>query len=52
MFNVYAYSSFRVKQPIVSFDTESEALEFCVDYEWEWMDSNNFVWNLDYEEDK
>ena len=30
--------------------TEAEAESFCREYGWEWVDENEFVWDMDYEE--
>ncbi len=32
------------------FETEAEAESFCREYGWEWVDENEFVWDMDYEE--
>ena len=31
--------------------TEQEAIEICQENNWEYMDENEFVWNMDYVED-
>lgn len=31
--------------------TETEAIELCQHYGWEWQDENEFVWDMDYVED-
>ena len=32
-------------------ETEAEAESFCREYGWEWVDENEFVWDMDYEEE-
>lgn len=31
-------------------EREAEAESFCREYGWEWVDENEFVWDMDYEE--
>ena len=37
-----------VKYPFMTVENEKQALEFCEDNNWEWMDENGFVWDLEY----
>jgi hypothetical protein len=50
MFEVYKESSGGVKRYVTEFDTEEEAVEFCDSMDWEYVDENRFVWDLDYRE--
>lgn len=38
------------KKYFTEFETEAEAESFCREYGWEWVDENEFVWDMDYEE--
>ena len=49
MYTVYRKAS-TVRYEIADFDTEEEAIEFCEMWDWEMMDENCFVWDLDYYE--
>ena len=48
-FGVYMESG-SVKHPLTQFETEEEAVRFCEENNWAWIDSNNFEWGLDYRE--
>ena len=39
-----------VLKDFTEFETEAEAESFCREYGWEWVDENEFVWDMDYEE--
>ena len=52
MFIVYVKSMGGVKKYLTEFKTEAEAESFCREYGWEWVDENEFVWDMDYEEEK
>ena len=39
------------KKYFTEFETEAEAESFCREYGWEWVDENEFVWDMDYEEE-
>lgn len=47
MFTVYLKSA-GTKKYFTEFETEAES--FCREYGWEWVDENEFVWDMDYEE--
>ena len=49
MFTVFIESAGGTKRYLASFDTELEAESFCNDYNWEYKDENEFVWDMDYE---
>lgn len=49
MFTVYLKSA-GTKKYFTEFETEAEAESFCREYGWEWVDENEFVWDMDYEE--
>lgn len=49
MFTVYLKSA-GTKKYFTEFETEAEAESFCREYGWEWVDENEFVWEMDYEE--
>ncbi len=49
MFTVYIKSA-GTKKYFTEFETEAEAESFCREYGWEWVDENEFVWDMDYEE--
>lgn len=51
MFTVYLKSAGGTKKYFTEFETEAEAESFCREYGWEWVDENEFVWDMDYEED-
>jgi len=51
MFTVYVKSMGGVKKYLTEFKTEAEAESFCREYGWEWVDENEFVWDIDYEEE-
>lgn len=38
------------KEDLFAFETENEAIQWCNDNHWEWMDENEFVWECDIEE--
>lgn len=48
MFKVYIESAYGVKKEITEFEAESDAYNFCKDFDWEYVDENMFVWNMDY----
>ena len=48
MFTVYIKSA-GTKKYFTEFETEAEAESFCREYGWEWVDENEFVWDMDYE---
>lgn len=48
MFQVYIKSGV-VKKEFTEFQTEAEAEGFCKSYDWEYVDENGFVWDMDYE---
>lgn len=50
MFRVYIKSAGGTKKYFTEFETEAEAESFCREYGWEWVDENEFVWDMDYEE--
>lgn len=50
MFTVYLKSAGCTKKYFTEFETEAEAESFCREYGWEWVDENEFVWDMDYEE--
>ena len=50
MFTVYLKSAGGTKKYFTEFETEAEAESFCREYGWEWVDENEFVWDMDYEE--
>lgn len=52
MFTVYLKSAGGTKKYFTEFETEAEAESFCREYGWEWVDENEFVWDMDYEEAK
>lgn len=39
-----------VKRHLAYFETEEEALQFCYDNHWVWLDQNEFEWNLEVDE--
>lgn len=49
MFTVYIKSA-STKKYFTEFETKAEAESFCREYGWEWVDENEFVWDMDYEE--
>ena len=49
MFTVYIKSA-GTKKYFTECETEAEAESFCREYGWEWVDENEFVWDMDYEE--
>lgn len=50
MFTVYLKSAGGTKKYFTEFETEAEAESFCREYGWEYVDENEFVWDMDYEE--
>lgn len=50
MFTVYIKSA-GLKRYFTQFETEAEAEDFCRFYGWEWTDENEFIWDMDYEEE-
>ena len=50
MFTVYIKSAGGTKKYFTEFDTEAKAESFCREHGWEWLDENEFVWDMDYEE--
>lgn len=49
MFTVYIKSA-GVKKFLTQFETEAQAESFCRSYGGEYVDENEFVWDMDYEE--
>lgn len=50
MYNVYMTTGFYgVKRLLASFPTYEEAATFCEENNWEYIDQNEFQWNLDIE---
>ena len=49
MFTVYLKSAGGTKKYFTEFETEAEAESFCREYGWEWVDENEFVWDMDYQ---
>ena len=50
MFTVSLKSAGGTKKYFTEFETEAEAESLCREYGWEWVDENEFVWDMDYEE--
>ena len=50
MFEVFIKSAGGVKKHFEQFETEAEAESFCREYGSEWVDENEFVWDMDYRE--
>ena len=50
MFTVFIKSSGGTKKYFTEFETEAEAESICREYGWEWVDVNEFVWDMEYEE--
>ena len=50
MFTVFIKSAGGTKRYLAGFYTELEAELFCNDHNWEYKDENEFVWDMDYEE--
>ena len=50
MFKVFIESAGGVKRCLICFETEEEAKSFCEENNWEWVDENEFVWDMDYRE--
>lgn len=48
MFTVYIKSGGGAKKYFTEFETEEEAVSFCREYDWHWVDDNDFVWDMDY----
>lgn len=51
MFKVQIVSAGGVRYDLICGLTEQEAIDFCEENNWEYMDENCFVWDLDYVED-
>ena len=50
MYNVYMTTGFYgVKRILASFPTYGEAAAFCEENNWEYIDENEFQWDLDIE---
>lgn len=50
VWKVYMVSAY-VKELLKTCETEDEAEEFCDDHDWEYTDENEFVWELEIEEE-
>lgn len=49
MYEVFIQSEGGVKEHgIAQFETEKEAVNFCKNHGWVWVDENDFEWNLDW----
>lgn len=44
-------STYRVKYTIAEGLTYPQARQFAEDYNWEFVDENDFIWDLDIEEE-
>lgn len=42
--------SIGINHTLFNVETEKEAMNFCEENNWKWIDENKFTWNLDYEE--
>lgn len=49
-YQVYLESGVGTKRDFATFEIEKQAQEFCENHNWQWMDENEFVWNMSYEE--
>lgn len=49
-YTVYKESPGGVKKPIYYADSYEEALAFCEEHDWTWIDDNSFEWSLDFVE--
>lgn len=49
-FKIILKSPGGVRKEFTSFATEEEAESFCKENDWEWIDENGFMWDMDYEE--
>lgn len=48
MYNVYISTGFfGVEHLLASFNTEEEAVTFCNENNWEYIDENGFQWHLE-----
>lgn len=47
MWEVYLESAFGVRHHLNTFNTEDEAVNFCSENDWHYVDENGFEWNLD-----
>jgi hypothetical protein len=55
VFNVYAFSLGGTEKNLRSFPTFDEAVQFCEDYEWTWLDPVNpygYEWDLMIDEEE
>ena len=55
MFTVYAFSLGGTEKKLRSFPTFDEAVQFCEDYEWTWLDPVNplgYEWDLEIIEEE
>lgn len=40
------------KKQLTEFKSKAEAENFCKANDWKYVDENDFVWDMDYEEDR
>lgn len=40
-----------VSYPFMAFNSHAEAVHFCEENGWKWVDENDFCWNLEIEGD-
>jgi len=52
IFNVYAFSLGGTEKKLRSFPTFEEAVDFCEDYEWTWLDPLGYEWDLEIIEEE
>lgn len=53
MYSVYMTTGFfGAKHLLASFPTEEEAITFCEKNNWEYIDENDFQWNLEFEREE
>lgn len=50
MFVVYRESSGGCREDVMVFEHELDAADYCDARDWEQMDENGFLWDLDYRE--
>jgi hypothetical protein len=51
-YTVIARTSYYTQFPIITFDTEREAYNYCDKEGWVFMDENEFAWTLDVIEEE
>ena len=51
-YTVIARTPYHTQFPIITFDTEREAYNYCDKEGWTFMDENEFVWTLDVIEEE